>query len=104
MENTPLILSLIKEDLKLNAFISSLNKAGLLVEHYSPQISDVIFKMAHVPDGDDDIYDMYWSFLADLEYNYVCENLELLSTKFYAELVAFRRQHQYCRRQVRQAC
>ncbi|MGB3181461.1 MAG: hypothetical protein WBB45_08725 [Cyclobacteriaceae bacterium] len=103
MENIPLLLTLIKEDLKLNAFLNSINKAGLLIETYSPQISDAIFKMAGIPSGDDDLYDMYWNFLDGLEYAYVCENLELLSTKFYAELVAFRRQHPQCRRHVRQA-
>lgn len=102
MEQTQLLLALIKEDLKLNAFISSMNQAGLLVESYSPQISDIIFSIAGVSQGDDSIYDMYWSFLEGLTYEQVCDQLDLLSTKFYAELVAFRRQHQHCRRRVRQ--
>ncbi|MFA0961920.1 hypothetical protein AB9P05_08935 [Roseivirga sp. BDSF3-8] len=104
MEQTQLLLALIKEDLKINAFISSMNQAGLLVESYSPHISDIIFNIAGVPSGDDAIYDMYWSFLDGLNYKEVCEQLDLLSTKFYTELVAFRRQQEHFRRRVRQYC
>ena len=103
MENTQLLLRLIKEDLKLNAFINDLTQAGLILERYSPHINEVIFELAGVPEGDEDIYDLYWQFLDGLSHDEVIGKLDILSTQFYAELTAFRHLHAHCRRRVRQA-